>query len=354
MRIGTVVVTCETSSGSAASEGTVSCWPLQQRGHELHLFARRWDEAAARNLICHRLPAPDPRRSRRLSSRCRHSSSRVDGDPASTSCTATPRVWATMSCRQGAAPTARTCGRSGETPGGARAAGPGARRTARASSSSSGSSVRPAGSSPTRRGAAGCSKRPIPSRRAGRCVYNGVDTKHFSPRSATSSGPRPGAVWAWRPGRSCSCSSEPGFIAKACWSFSASARSTRRGARPSSVAGRSRRPAVDRTIRRLRLDGRVICQDFASDPRPYYAAADVFVLPTKFDPFSNATAEAMACGLPVITTAANGVASSSPRAARASSIRTRHDIGALGQALARMLEAIAWGWAKRHVLSPRH
>jgi UDP-glucose:(heptosyl)LPS alpha-1,3-glucosyltransferase len=36
------------------------------------------------------------------------------------------------------------------------------------------------------------------------------------------------------------------------------------------------------------------------------AAADVFVLPTIYDPFSNASLEAMAAGLPVITTAANG------------------------------------------------
>jgi UDP-glucose:(heptosyl)LPS alpha-1,3-glucosyltransferase len=38
-----------------------------------------------------------------------------------------------------------------------------------------------------------------------------------------------------------------------------------------------------------------------------YAAADVFILPTIYDPFSNACLEALACGLPVITTRANGL-----------------------------------------------
>lgn len=39
-----------------------------------------------------------------------------------------------------------------------------------------------------------------------------------------------------------------------------------------------------------------------------YAAADFFVLPTIYDPFSNACLEALASGLPVVTTHANGFA----------------------------------------------
>lgn len=44
------------------------------------------------------------------------------------------------------------------------------------------------------------------------------------------------------------------------------------------------------------------------DPADYYLAADVFVLPTLYDPFSNACLEAAAFGLPVLTTDANGFA----------------------------------------------
>jgi UDP-glucose:(heptosyl)LPS alpha-1,3-glucosyltransferase len=39
-----------------------------------------------------------------------------------------------------------------------------------------------------------------------------------------------------------------------------------------------------------------------------YAAADVFLLPTLYDPFANVTLEALAAGLPVITSAQNGAA----------------------------------------------
>jgi len=43
-----------------------------------------------------------------------------------------------------------------------------------------------------------------------------------------------------------------------------------------------------------------------ADMLPVYAAADIFILPTIYDPFSNACLEALACGLPVITTRSNG------------------------------------------------
>jgi UDP-glucose:(heptosyl)LPS alpha-1,3-glucosyltransferase len=43
-----------------------------------------------------------------------------------------------------------------------------------------------------------------------------------------------------------------------------------------------------------------------ADLTPVYAAADIFILPTIYDPFSNACLEALASGLPVITTRSNG------------------------------------------------
>lgn len=43
-----------------------------------------------------------------------------------------------------------------------------------------------------------------------------------------------------------------------------------------------------------------------SDIRRFYHASDIFILPTLYDPCSNACLEAMACGCPVITTNNNG------------------------------------------------
>jgi UDP-glucose:(heptosyl)LPS alpha-1,3-glucosyltransferase len=59
---------------------------------------------------------------------------------------------------------------------------------------------------------------------------------------------------------------------------------------------------------RLGIADRVHFAGPVADPEGWMAAADLFVLPSIYDPFSNACLEAMACGLPVITTAGNGIA----------------------------------------------
>ncbi|MDQ6624541.1 MAG: glycosyltransferase family 4 protein, partial [Verrucomicrobiota bacterium] len=45
-----------------------------------------------------------------------------------------------------------------------------------------------------------------------------------------------------------------------------------------------------------------------ADVTALYQASDIFILPTLYDPFSNACLEALASGLPVITTSSNGFA----------------------------------------------
>jgi UDP-glucose:(heptosyl)LPS alpha-1,3-glucosyltransferase len=48
------------------------------------------------------------------------------------------------------------------------------------------------------------------------------------------------------------------------------------------------------------------------DPERLLQAADVMLLPTRYDPFANACLEAMACGTPAVTTSANGAAEALP------------------------------------------
>jgi UDP-glucose:(heptosyl)LPS alpha-1,3-glucosyltransferase len=56
------------------------------------------------------------------------------------------------------------------------------------------------------------------------------------------------------------------------------------------------------------LRNRVLFAGPQRDVRPYYGASDVLVLPTLYDPFPNAALEAMAAGLPVITSTKCGTA----------------------------------------------
>lgn len=58
----------------------------------------------------------------------------------------------------------------------------------------------------------------------------------------------------------------------------------------------------------LGLSDRVHFVGPQQDVRPWYGMADVFALPTLYDPFPNVVLEALACGLPVMTTPTSGAA----------------------------------------------
>jgi UDP-glucose:(heptosyl)LPS alpha-1,3-glucosyltransferase len=64
-----------------------------------------------------------------------------------------------------------------------------------------------------------------------------------------------------------------------------------------------------------------------------YAAADIFLLPTIYDPFSNACLEALAAGLPVVTTRANGFAEILPVEIAGTAVKDPTDVPALTAAL---------------------
>ena len=64
----------------------------------------------------------------------------------------------------------------------------------------------------------------------------------------------------------------------------------------------------ERLSHELQIAHRVRFVGGVDDVRPYYGAADLLVLPTLYDPFPNVCLEAMASGLPVITSTTSGAA----------------------------------------------
>jgi UDP-glucose:(heptosyl)LPS alpha-1,3-glucosyltransferase len=92
------------------------------------------------------------------------------------------------------------------------------------------------------------------------------------------------------------------------------------------VAGRGKTQRYFKS-RRVRFLGEVV------DLVPVYAAADIFILPTIYDPFSNACLEALACGLPVITTRANGFSEIIEHEVQGSIVEHANDLAALCDAI---------------------
>ncbi len=74
------------------------------------------------------------------------------------------------------------------------------------------------------------------------------------------------------------------------------------------VVGRGRPQPFRKLAARLGMSDRLHLVGETREVQTYYAAGDLMVLPTMYDPFSNVCLEAMACGMPVITTAENGAA----------------------------------------------
>jgi len=74
------------------------------------------------------------------------------------------------------------------------------------------------------------------------------------------------------------------------------------------VVGKARTGPFERIAEQRALGDRVVFAGPTSEPVKYYAAADLFVLPTRYDPFANVCLEALACGVPVITSRENGAA----------------------------------------------
>jgi len=128
-------------------------------------------------------------------------------------------------------------------------------------------------------------------------IYNGVDLEHFHPKHRER---LRGAARA-----EIGCSARDTVFLFVGSGFS------RKGL-DAAIAAVSRTPywlaVVGRDEFKGKTSERVRLLGAKEDVRPYYAAADCFLLPSRYDPFPNTVLEAMAMGLPAIVSSRCGAA----------------------------------------------
>lgn len=148
-----------------------------------------------------------------------------------------------------------------------------------------------------------------PAARRIHVIYNGVDIARFAPETIAPL--RAAARAQWR------CGDATTFLLLAynlhlknlATALAALAQLTAAGhAVRLLVAGGTATPEWEGRIATLGLSGKIHFCGPVADTVPLFAAADILLHPTLWDACSLAVLEAMACGLPTITTTTNGVA----------------------------------------------
>ena len=118
------------------------------------------------------------------------------------------------------------------------------------------------------------------------------------------------------------------------------------------VVGRDDARSYRKMADKMGVGDRVIFVGSVGDPRPLYGAADFLLLPTRRDTCSLVVLEALAMGLPVITTRQNG-ASEVIEAGRQGIVLDRGDTGALADAMGTMADGVRRREMSREALAMR-
>lgn len=105
------------------------------------------------------------------------------------------------------------------------------------------------------------------------------------------------------------------------------------------VVGRDHPKRYQRLAERLKLGQRVIFAGAMADTYAFYRAADFLVLPTRHDPCSLVVLEALAMGLPVISTRYNGACEIMETGRHGFVLDNPADVAALADAMRKLLDA---------------
>jgi len=142
-----------------------------------------------------------------------------------------------------------------------------------------------------------------------RVIHNGVDLEHFHPRHRTALRAAARAELGVAAGEILFAFVGSGFARKGLDAAICGLAGCADASYRLAVAGRDGSSARFAALADARaLGGRVQLLGGRDDVRPLYAAADCFILPTRYDPFPNTVLEALAMGLPAIVGRRSGAA----------------------------------------------
>jgi UDP-glucose:(heptosyl)LPS alpha-1,3-glucosyltransferase len=140
-------------------------------------------------------------------------------------------------------------------------------------------------------------------------IYSGVDLEHFHPRLRESLRGATRAKLGCSPRDTVFLYVGSGFSRKGLGAAIDALAACPTESFRLAVVGRDRKqPRFEAQARRAGVAGRVTFLGALEDVRPLYAAADCFILPSRYDPFPNTALEALAMGLPSIVSVRTGAA----------------------------------------------
>lgn len=192
-------------------------------------------------------------------------------------------------------------------------------------------------------------------------VHNGTDTQRFTPRLRATEGAALRAELGWGADEEVLLFLGTGYGRKGLMAVleAAAELAPRRPALRVLVVGYDS-SAARYEQRAADLGLAPICRFLGGrrDAERCFAAADVYALPTRYDPFANSTLEALASGLPTITTPTNGGSELVAHGTSGHVLEAAPDTAAftdeLAAAIARWLDHREAGGAAARAIAERH
>jgi len=171
-------------------------------------------------------------------------------------------------------------------------------------------------------------------------VYNGVDTERFRPEAREAAREEARRAWDLAPEETCFLMVAHNPKLKGLRELlQAAARLDRAAPWRIAVVGRARMRRYQELAERMGIGDRLLLPGPMEDVLPAYAACDAYVQPTWYDPCSLVVLEALACGLPVVTTRFNGASELMEDGREGVVLDSPEETDRLADALGRLLDA---------------